>query len=77
MYGIMTQDGNCVLCHFDSIYVLERWNAKSLLVVRQSELEIDQLLQESTVKFGRYDLRVFKLTWDQEERQLLRRLQGI
>ncbi len=77
MYGIMTGDGNLVLCRFDTTgYILRRWDRNGILVMRESAIEIDQLMQDFMVAACRYDLCVFKFTEEQEQQQLIRKLTG-
>lgn len=77
MYGIMTQDGHLVLCHNDHfLYCLKHWDRNGNLVMRESSIEIDQLMQQYMTASDRYDLRVFRFTEEQEERLLIRRLRG-
>jgi hypothetical protein len=78
MYGIMTQDGNKVLCHgtgFNS-YILKRWDRHGNLVMRESALEVDQLMQDFMVTANRFDLSVFTFTEEQEQNLIVRKLRG-
>ena len=76
MYGIMTQDGNLVLCHYLARYTLKRWDRYGNLVMRESATQIDELMQQFMVSSNRYDLEVFKFTKEQEEKLLIAKLRG-
>lgn len=78
MFGIMSQDGNSVLCQRSgtNVYIVKRWDRASMPVMRKSAIEIDQLLQDFGTTFGRYDLVVFEFTEEQVENLLIKKLQG-
>lgn len=82
-YGIMTEDGKRVLC-CDPRWVsagplglfFEGWSRSSRPVMKESALEIDQLLQECMVEFGDYGLKVFRFTEDDEAILIMNKLGG-
>lgn len=84
MYGITTMDGSRVLCKPFSkdygplvpVYVLKRWERNGILVMMDNPLTIDALMQEYMVASGNYNLKVFKFTEEQIERQIIARLRG-
>lgn len=75
----MTHNGNLILCHSSgqSGYFFSKWYKHTVPVMRESAIEIDQLLQDWTVKSRSYDLVVFKFTPEQEEKILIQKLRGI
>lgn len=78
MYGIMSQDGQVVLCNRTgtNVYIFKKWDRHGMPAMRKSAIEIDQLLQDFTRIAKRYDLVVFEFTREQEEKLVIKKLQG-
>lgn len=78
MYGIRTQDGLRVLCQRTgtNVYILKEWSRASMPAMRESPMEIDQLLQDYMTASGLYNLEVFQFTQDEVEALLIKKLQG-
>jgi len=78
MFGIMSVNGTQVLCRGTTpdTYVLKRWDRNGFPIMRESALEIDQLMQDFMTYSGHYDLIVFTFTQEQQEQLLVKRLRG-
>jgi len=78
MYGIMTQDGQYVLCcrSGTNVYLLKSWDRAGMPVMRKLPIEIDQPLQDFMTASNRYDLAVFEFTEEQIEDLLIKKLKG-
>lgn len=78
MFGIMTQDRSSVLCQRSgtNVYILKKWDRAGMPAMRKSAIEIDRLLQDYMTASRRYDLSVFEFTQEQEEKLLVKKLQG-
>jgi hypothetical protein len=78
MYGIRNANGS-VLCRTltdPKTYVFKTWDRAKNLVVIESAMEIDSLLQEMMVASDNYNLTVFEYTSEQEEEMVVRKLRG-
>lgn len=78
MYGIASADGKAVLCRgsLPDTYVMKYWYRKVIPVVRESAIEIDQLMQDYMTASGRYNLKVIRFSDEQMQEILADKLTG-
>lgn len=81
MYGIT--DGQCILVDYGyrpgGLSLANINDNKSVFykaVMVESAQEADRLLQEATVHFGNYNLRVYRFTEEEEAAVIIRKLKG-
>lgn len=83
MYGIISQDGERVLCNtfwqkgpLIPSYVLKTWERSRNIVIKETAFEIDSLMQEYMTTSGYYNLEVFEFTEEQIQDLVIRKLRG-
>ena len=77
MFGIMNYNGTTVLCHTfrgDDTFIMKRWDGSAVPVMRESQFEIDKLLQLMWEVTHDYTLVVFEFTKEQEENLVFKKL---
>lgn len=82
MYGIMTSDGDRVVCVRtesgvgEAHYTLKRWDREAIPLMKSSVEDLTDLLALFSDVWLRADLVIFTFTKDQEQRILMKKLTG-